>query len=110
MPYESTRTAKVHSYCGSKEVIKEYEWTTIFNIGVNMKVTEVKCDICGISNKNMVKYWSISIEKLFLGFKDFPNIQANVEYEDCCTTCAKRLYEAIYTEIDIIRVKGVNHE
>ena len=56
----------------------------------------IKCDICGIDKRDLPKHWSSHMGELFLAFRNFPNIQKDIQVKDCCMNCAKKIYDDIW--------------
>lgn len=67
--------------------------------GIMSREEIIKCDICDISNSEMSTHWSSGIFKLNLHFKNFPNIQGDIIIEDCCTSCAEKLFMCLRHKI-----------
>ena len=64
-----------------------------------MKKSLQYCDICNIERQSLFKHWSMDIKPLTLVFKDMPSIQSNIVINDCCSNCAKNLFDKIIENI-----------
>lgn len=59
------------------------------------KITIISCDLCGNTKDDMPNHWSYCINDLAFKFKNFSNLQQNIEIDYCCSICASNIFDKV---------------